>query len=279
VQWLSRGVRRTRLTAAAAVGAIVLGGAGASGSSPAPPGADRFDTVVIDAGHGGEDKGARGADGALEKELVLDVARRLSKTLRSRELRVVMTRDDDRLVPLETRMAIANDARGDLFVSIHANAARDRRIRGSEIFYRASRASDEAAARVADRENAAFGGRSAAHDLTRDPVLDVIGDMIKNEYKTESSVFAKMAEQRMREIRSTSSRGVKQAPFVVLTDVQMPSILVEVGFITNREDAAALRTSGVRDEIARAIADAVVEFGRRHDLKRGLETAMPVSGH
>ncbi len=279
MQWLSRGVRRTGLVAAAATGAIALGAAGTSGSSPAPPGADRFDTVVIDAGHGGEDMGARGADGTLEKELALDVARRLSKMLRSRELQVVMTRDGDQLVPLETRMAIANDARGDLFVSIHANASSDARIRGSEIFYRASRASDEAAAQVADRENAAFGDRSAARDLSRDPVLDVIGDMITNEYKSESSVFAKMAEQRLRGIRSTSSRGVKQAPFVVLTDVQMPSILVEVGFITNSEDVAMLRTDGTRDEISRAIADAVIEFARRHDFKRGLGAAMPGPGH
>ena len=97
MQWVSRGVRRTRLAAAAtaAAGAIVLGVAGASRTSPLPPGADRFDTVVIDAGHGGEDRGAHGADGMLEKDLVLDVARRLSKKLRRRELRVVMTRDDD----------------------------------------------------------------------------------------------------------------------------------------------------------------------------------------
>ena len=101
----------------------------------ADEGVDRFDTVILDAGHGGSDDGALGPNGQLEKQVALDVTRALARRLRARGLRVVMTRSDDTFVPLEERTAIANDARGDLFVSIHANAARDARIHGSETYF------------------------------------------------------------------------------------------------------------------------------------------------
>ncbi|MHA7840168.1 MAG: N-acetylmuramoyl-L-alanine amidase family protein, partial [bacterium] len=114
---------------------------------------DRFDVVVLDAGHGGHDEGATGPSGLHEKDLVLDVARRLAHRLRARGLRVVLTREDDRFLSLEQRTAVANDARADLFLSIHANASRSTRPKGVETYFAALDATDEDARRVAEREN------------------------------------------------------------------------------------------------------------------------------
>jgi len=132
-------------------------------------GQGRFDTVVIDAGHGGEDEGARGVSGLLEKDLVLEVSRALAAQLRKAGLRVVMTRERDVFVPLEQRTNLANDARADLFVSVHANAARDGGARGSETYFMSLEASDEHAHGVALRENESFSGKSSAAGAEADP--------------------------------------------------------------------------------------------------------------
>ena len=242
---------------------------------PSPAGAeratlDRFDTVVIDAGHGGEDKGARGPRGLLEKVVVLDVAQRLAARLGGNGLRIVMTRREDVFIPLEERFSIANDARGDLFISIHANAARDASIRGSEIFFLSLDASDDSAQRIADRENRAFGTAAAQLRVTRDPLVAILGDLMSSERLQESSAFARMAQTRLSQIDPATSRGVKQAPFVVLTGVQMPGSLIEIGFITNREDERTLRSGRGRDSIVAALAQAVLEYGRRHDARLGI---------
>jgi N-acetylmuramoyl-L-alanine amidase len=250
--------------------ALAAGGVGlAPERSSADGSPERFDTVVLDAGHGGEDHGARGARGPVEKELVLDVGRRLAALLRKNDLHVVMTRDDDRFVPLEERFALANDARGDLFVSIHANATRDPRVNGVETFFLAVDASDEEAHRVASRENDAFEGAGGAIGAN-DPLSAILGDLIVSEYLTESNEFARLAQMGLAGNGGNHSRGVKQAPFVVLQGVQMPSSLVEIGFVTNGEEARRLRSSSVRDEIAAALAEAVLEFGRRYDARHGV---------
>jgi N-acetylmuramoyl-L-alanine amidase len=238
------------------------------GAAEPPP--DRFDTVVIDAGHGGEDQGARGAGGLLEKDLVLDVARRLGEALRARGLRVVATRDGDRFVSLEERTSLANDAKGDLFVSIHANAARTRTPRGAETFFAALEATDAAAGEVAARENEAFALPGPDGRPGSDPFLALLGDLIATEHLAESSDFARLAQARLAGA-DVASRGVKQAPFVVLLGVQMPSALVEIGFITNPEDERRLASAGRRERIAASLAEAVLEFGRRYDARRGVE--------
>jgi N-acetylmuramoyl-L-alanine amidase len=234
---------------------------------------DRFDTVVIDAGHGGEDEGARGPRGLLEKELVLDVARGLAVKLRRAGLRVVMTRDRDVFVPLEQRTNIANDARGDLFVSIHANAARNGNARGSEVYFMSLDASDEHARGVALRENEAFGARAAAPGAPADPLVAILGDLIANEHLTESSEFARSAQLRLAALDASPSRGVKQAPFVVLAGVQMPAALVEIGFVTHAEEERAMRSPKRRSAIAAALAEAVIAHGHRYDVQRGVAPA------
>jgi N-acetylmuramoyl-L-alanine amidase len=233
------------------------------GTDPRP---DRFDTVVIDAGHGGDDHGARGARGLLEKDLVLEVGLRLAKRLEARGFEVVLTRRDDRFVPLEERTSIANDARGDLFISIHANGSRVRNARGIETFFVSLEASDEAAQRIANLENRAFGGSEVVAKIAEDPLLGILGDLIATEYLMESQEFAGLVQGKLAESRS---RGVKQAPFVVLMGVQMPAALVEIGFLTNPSDERDLHSSTERDRLADGLAGAVAEFAERYDARRG----------
>lgn len=230
--------------------------------------ADAFDTVVLDAGHGGEDTGARGRGGTLEKDLVLRVTRALGERLGARGLRVVHTRTRDAFVPLEERTAIANDARGDLFVSIHANAAEDAASRGSETFFLALSASDESAERVAARENQAFGETARGIAAVNDPFIALIGDLIATEHLQESSLLAREIQAELASA-SERSRGVKQALFVVLSGVQMPAALVEIGFITSPADEARMKSAEGQREIVAALERAILDYGHAHAQRLG----------
>jgi len=235
-------------------------------------GLDRFDVVVLDAGHGGEDEGAIGPSGLREKDLVLDVTRRVARKLVERGLHVVLTRRDDRYLSLEERTAVANDARADLFVSIHANASTSRSPRGIETYFASLDSTDEDSRRVAERENTALGATSpSANDS--DPLAAILGDLIETEHLQESSEFAKLAEDGLSAAAGDRSRGVKQAPFVVLMGVRMPATLVEIGFVTHPGEEGELRSSSRKDAIAEAIAVAVVDFGQRYDARRGVRPA------
>jgi N-acetylmuramoyl-L-alanine amidase len=250
----------------AALAACALAGAAPGGSASA---AERFDTVVIDAGHGGSDVGAKGFSGTFEKDVSLAVARNLAARLRARGLTVVMTRDADVRVPLEQRTAIANDARGDLFVSIHANASADTSIHGSETYFLALEASDSGAAGVAQRENSAFAAEAGPEiDALSDPFIALLGDMISTEHLDESSSFAQRVQQELGRM-PVKSRGVKQALFVVLSGVQMPAALVEIGFVTHRGDEGVMNGTEGRKAIVDALEKAVVAFGERYDARRG----------
>ena len=268
---------RGRLLAALAFVALASGGCGsAAGQGDRPmvtaavPG--RFDSVVIDAGHGGEDHGARGRAGVLEKEVVLDVSRRLAAALRKRGYEVLETRTEDVFVPLETRTMLANDSGADLFVSIHANSARSSKPRGMEVYFASVDASDDRARAVAERENRAFGeGQQPVQ--TRDPLVAILGDMIAADTMREANAFARMVQSRLDRVARVASRGVKQAPFVVLLGVQIPSVLVEMGFLSNAEDERALASSRRRAEIARALEEAVLEYAARYDALNGVGAA------
>ncbi len=242
---------------------IVAAGPGAAGSS------DRFDAVIIDAGHGGKDEGAKGGHGLLEKNLVLDVSKRLALRLRRRGLEVHLTRSDDTFVPLEERTARANDARGDLFISIHANSAHSDQPRGIETYFVSLEASDASARRVAEIENRAL-GRGAAAAVAADPFVALLGDMIATDHMDDSSAFAKLAQAELRDVGKVPSRGVKQAPFVVLMGVQMPAALIEIGFMSNSRDVGELSTDAYRDQISEALARAVFAFQKRYDARRGI---------
>jgi N-acetylmuramoyl-L-alanine amidase len=214
-------------------------------------------TVVIDPGHGGADLGARSPSGLLEKELTLAVARRLAKLLRAQGTEVVLTRTSDAFVALSERTEIANRSHATLFVSIHANSAPEREIAGSETYFLSLEASDDEAMRVAMTENDVFKQEGTA-DESADVVGAILGDLIRTEHLRESSALAARIQRHLASLPG-QSRGVKQAPFVVLTGVNMPAALVEIGFITNPSEAARMGQRDRQDAIAKALAAAIRE--------------------
>jgi N-acetylmuramoyl-L-alanine amidase len=213
--------------------------------------------VVIDAGHGGKDPGAIGPSGLMEKEVVLDIARRLRELMRQDpQWRVTLTRDHDVFLPLEERTAIANAKGADLFVSIHANSAERPDAHGIETYF-LDLASDEQSMRVAARENATT--VSKVSDLQR-----ILRDLQMTSKRNESSLLAGSVQQALVQVPSGGKNGrdlgVKHAPFLVLMGAEMPSILVETGFVSNPGEERKLANSKYRAQAARAIFDGIKEY-------------------
>jgi N-acetylmuramoyl-L-alanine amidase len=235
------------------------------------PAAPRGRTIVIDAGHGGIDGGMHGPIGGgptvEEKAVTLAIARRLRETLQARGMGVVLTRTRDTLVALADRGRMANQQHGDLFVSIHVNAAnpgwRDAAAaRGFETYFLAE-AKSEDARRVAALENESVQFETAAPTTGADPLGFILSDMAQNAHLRESSRLAAIVQRRLARIHPGPNRGVKQAGFKVLVTASMPAILVEVGYGTNAEDAAFITGDKGQRAIAAAIAEAAAEyFGR-----------------
>ena len=213
--------------------------------------------VVIDAGHGGRDPGARG-HGLRESDIVLDIARRTARLLGERHgVDVVMTRNDDTFIPLRDRTALANEVGADLFLSIHANASRNVKAHGVETYF-ANLALDREAERVAARENQAAGG-------TMKDLDDLLEALATNSKLQESQDFATVVQRAMVEnLRPANPKlrdlGVKQAPFFVLIGARMPSILAEVSFVSNRAEARLLADDDYRERIAEALTEAVATY-------------------
>jgi N-acetylmuramoyl-L-alanine amidase len=214
--------------------------------------------IVIDPGHGGHDTGTIGPNGLEEKDLVLDVGRRLGKLLETRlGAEVVYTRKDDTFIPLETRTAIANQARADLFVSIHANSSHDPDARGVETYYLNFTSSPEAL-EVAARENAV--SEKSIYELQ-----DLVKKIALKEKIEESREFAGDVEQSLHIGLAAKSpgirdRGVKKAPFIVLIGANMPSILAEVSFVSNPTDEHHLETSEYRQRIAESLYRGIANY-------------------
>lgn len=212
--------------------------------------------IVVDAGHGGKDPGTR--SGSLrEKDIVLDIAKQVEKELTARGFEVVMTRDDDEFVPLEKRAFIANDSGADLFLSIHANAARNRRARGLETFY-LNLADSPEAEEVAARENATANVRMADMPKLIEQIMN--NNRIEESRELAGAMQQSMAMRVLGREEHPLNRGVKTAGFHVLLGAKMPAILVEVGFVSNRAEAKLLRTEPHRKKIAVAIADGVARY-------------------
>jgi N-acetylmuramoyl-L-alanine amidase len=214
--------------------------------------------IVIDPGHGGHDTGTIGPDGLEEKDLVLDVGRRLGKLLDSRlGAEVVYTRKDDTFIPLETRTAIANQARADLFISIHANSSHDPGARGVETYYLNFTSSPEAL-EVAARENAV--SEKSIYELQ-----DLVKKIAMKEKIEESREFAGDVQQSLHSglaVKSPSirDRGVKKAPFIVLIGANMPSILAEISFVSNPTDEHRLATGEYRQRIAESLYRGIAHY-------------------
>ncbi|MBW2281783.1 MAG: N-acetylmuramoyl-L-alanine amidase [Deltaproteobacteria bacterium] len=227
------------------------------------------DLVVIDAGHGGPDYGARGPRGVLEKDVVLAVALKLGAALEGDGFRVIYTRERDEFVSLPERTDVANDARAGLYLSIHANASSDSGVRGAETYFLSVNASDEEAYHVAVTENGVFDRPDAAAD-SGDVVAAILGDLIRIDHLRESSDVAFEIQQQLDELPGPG-RGVKQAPFVVLMRVNMPAALLEIGFLTHPKEERKLASRDHQRAIAGAVAAGVRVFrdGQNGDRRSG----------
>ncbi len=214
--------------------------------------------VVIDAGHGGKDPGAIGPTGLKEKDVVLKISKKVASRLK-KELgcQVILTRKKDRFLPLTQRTAIANAKKADLFVSIHANAAPNRRASGVETYF-LNFALDKEAMRVAARENAT--STKSIGDLK-----NILNDIMKNAKVDESSRLAGYVQREVvknlrKKYSNVKSKGVKQAPFFVLIGARMPSILVEVSFISNRKEEERLKSNRYLDRVAEGIVNGIKSY-------------------
>ena len=214
--------------------------------------------IVIDPGHGGHDTGTIGPTGFMEKDVVLDISRRLGKLLEEQlSAEVIYTREDDTFVPLENRIALANEKQADLFLSVHANSSRNKGVRGVETFY-LNFSSDPEVLELAARENAL--SQKGLHELQ-----DLVKQISTNEKIAESKELAGEVQKVLHtELRKSGAevrnRGVKQAPFVVLVGGTMPSILVEVAFLSNAEDEKLLKSPQGRQGAAEALFSGVSKY-------------------
>jgi N-acetylmuramoyl-L-alanine amidase len=219
----------------------------------------KISRIVIDAGHGGHDTGTIGPTGLMEKDLCLDVALRLGKIIQQRlpGAEVVFTRADDTFIPLEERTNIANQAKADLFISIHANSSRDHAARGIETYYLNLKGSAEAM-EVAARENAS--SQEGVHELQ-----DLVRRIARTEKIDESKEFAEdiqdsLAKRVEKSGKSIRNRGVRKAPFVVLIGADMPSILTEISFLSNPADEKLLKQPEQRQKMAEGLYQGVASY-------------------
>jgi N-acetylmuramoyl-L-alanine amidase len=211
-------------------------------------------TIVLDPGHGGRDAGVRGAGGALEKDLTLGVARRAKAVIESRlGIRVLLTRDDDRSVPLEERTAVANNNKADLFLSLHANGSLRTTTRGASIYVAAFSDSDQAEAALSPARVPIFGGGLRDIELVR-------WDFAQLRHVDLSTELAHILEREFQNRVPLDARPVDRVPFRVLASANMPAILVELGYVTNADQEQQLGAAEFQNTLVEAISDAVLKF-------------------
>src|SRR5882724_1657147 len=232
--------------------------------------------IVIDAGHGGHDTGTIGPTGLMEKDLCLDVALRLGKIIQQRlpGADVMFTRSDDTFIPLEERTHIANEAKADMFISIHANSSRDSDARGIETYYLNLKGSPDAM-EVASRENAT--AQQSVHDLE-----DLVKKIARSEKIDESREFAadiqeSLAKRIQKSYKPVKDRGVRKAPFVVLIGADMPSILTEISFLSNPADEQLLKKPDHRQRVAEGLYQGVASYLQSLNSMTGNLAKLPLT--
>lgn len=243
-------------------------------AAPPPPSVPAI-TIVVDPGHGGGETGAVGPAGLQEKEVTLQIARRLAAAIpKVLSSRVVLTRDSDSAISLDDRTSLANHEKANLFLSLHANSSRAAGAHGSETYYLSLDSTDRLSEEVARRENQPHLGSGDAQPVTREnPDLDfILWDLAQSAHINESSRLAEAIQTQLNVVSKTENRGIKQAPFRVLSGAAMPAVLVEVGFISHPEQEKQLRSAAFQESVAGAIAKAVGDFFARR------QTPAPVSG-
>jgi len=232
-------------------------------------------TIVIDAGHGGDEHGARGPQGTLEKNVTLGVARRLKAALEAGlGVRVILTRDTDATVGLDERAALANNNKADLFISLHANASVRPSASGAEVFYLSLDEYGDQAQRIAKGETEALpviGGG------VRD-IEVILWEMAQARYIEQSSVLAQTIESALRERVPMSPRAIQQAPFRVLVGANMPAVLVEMGFITNADQEKQLNSEGFQATIVQGLVDSIARYRDRQSTRPAAAGASPRPG-
>ena len=212
-------------------------------------------TIAIDAGHGGDDSGARGAAGAIEKDITLAIARRVKAVIEARlGLRVLLTRDDDRNVPIDERTAIANNNKADLFISLHANASLRKATSGATIFTAAfeREAAANATAGGVERLPTFAGG---ARDIEM-----VLWDLAQTRHLDRSAAFAGVLEQQMRERVPLAAQAIDRAALRVLESANMPAVLVEIGYLTNPEQESLIKSDAFQSALTQSLYEATVRF-------------------
>ena len=246
-------IKRTALAAAVLVAiALVFAFPGPAAAAPAQDQALR--TVVIDPGHGGLETGAKGKFGNLEKDITLAISLKL-KALIEKDMgfEVVLTRDRDVDVSNENRSAIANNRKAGLFISIHANGSVQRKAAGSETFFLSLNATDEETRRLAYLENNSPELQSRIDPSSDDDLMMILWDMAQNAYIKESSRLAELVQGELDAMLGTRNRGIKQAPFRILTGVACPAVLIEAAFISNPDEEQKLASDEFQAKVAEAI--------------------------
>ena len=230
----------------------------------APPEQERrVQTVVIDPGHGGMETGAKGKFGNLEKDITLAIGLKLKALIeRNMGSEVVLTRDRDMDVPIETRSAIANNHKAGLFISIHANGAIQKKAAGSETFFLSLNATDEETRRLAYLENNSSDLQRRIDPSSDDDLMMILWDMAQTAHVRQSSQLAELVQGELDALLGTRNRGIKQAPFKILAGVACPAILVEAAFISNPEEEQKLASEGFQASVAEAIYRGLARFLR-----------------
>jgi N-acetylmuramoyl-L-alanine amidase len=222
--------------------------------------------IIVDAGHGGKDPGTIGKHGLREKDVNLDIAKRLSKLLRTGGVEVVMTRSSDNFISLERRVEIANDSNADLFVSVHANANRVRSMNGLEVYYVSPNTSDTKRALYC-AQNARLSMDSAC--FASSPSLNLkatLWDMIHTSNRAESVRLARDICLVTENNLNTKVLGIKGAPFYVLKGAHIPAILVETGFLSNANEERMMKNAYYRQQIAESIEQGIQRYARDYRL-------------
>jgi N-acetylmuramoyl-L-alanine amidase len=217
--------------------------------------------VVIDAGHGGKDPGAIGRTGAREKVITLDIAKRLSSLLRADGINVVMTRSIDIYVPLSSRVDMANNAKADIFLSVHVNANRVKSISGCEVYYVSPTVNDSARA-LSAAQDARLDFDSSCFASNSKDLKATLWDMLYTQSRQESIELARSICQSMKNNLDIAILGIKAGRYYVLKGARMPTVLIEIGFLSNYNEERMLKNGYYRQSIAEAIERAVLDYGR-----------------
>jgi N-acetylmuramoyl-L-alanine amidase len=223
-----------------------------------------IDTICIDPGHGGTDLGAVGRTKLTEKEVTLNVSKKLKRLIVSKlGLTVVMTRESDEEVSLNSRVSKANNRKAQLFISIHVNSSFRKSARGPETYYVSLKATDQEAFQLSQKENSSF--EDIEKMTENDDLKMILWNMAQTEYIKESSKLADFIQFELNVLMHTRNRGVKQAPFRVLMRAAMPAVLVEISFISNRKEEKQLQDDSFLAKVASAIYDGISKYIYYHN--------------